>query len=131
MDDTARELTLSLVKAGAKDSLICNFLNDQGNNVVVKDIENFRQKIFKNDTADNAMLSLITRLEDEDYDVRFRSNIHDELESIFWIHQSAIDNVKRFPEVLVMDATYSTNKHKLPFINIVGTGNLVTHRHKE
>lgn len=100
--------------------------------MIVKDIENFRRKIFSNDSSDHAMLKLISKLEGEHYDVRFKFNIHQELESIFRIHQTVIDNVKSFPEVLVMDATYSTNKHKLPFINITGTGDLVDgHCHRE
>lgn len=130
MNAEAEELSLTLVKVKPKDQLICDFLNAQGHNVIIKDIENFRRKIFSNDSSDHAMLHLISKLESEQYDVRFRVNIYNELESIFWIHQTAIENVKRFPEVLVMGATYSNNRHKLPFINIAGIGSLLGGRRR-
>jgi hypothetical protein len=40
---------------------------------------------------------------------------------LFWIHRTTFDLLRLNPEVLIMDATFKTNRFRLPLFNIVGT----------
>ncbi|KAG0161753.1 hypothetical protein DFQ30_005834, partial [Apophysomyces sp. BC1015] len=46
------------------------------------------------------------------------------LHALFFAHKSAIVQAHRFPEVVSIDVTYKTNKHRMPFVNAVGVGNI-------
>ena len=42
------------------------------------------------------------------------------VEDIFFFHNKSLRWWRAFPHVLMLDATYKTNKYKLPFVQIVG-----------
>ncbi|KAG2232112.1 hypothetical protein INT48_006789, partial [Thamnidium elegans] len=98
-----------------------------------KDIQNI-QALFLKDDDGKVMYSLITNLENLNYVVRIQvKNSNDkamdetgakEVTSLFFIKQTAIEDVRRWPEAVIIDATYKTNAHKMSLINIVGTGNV-------
>ena len=91
-----------------------------------KGITNLRQTIFNND-PDHTMFQLITKFQENGYEAAFDSKQEGEkrfLVSLIWAHQSAIDLARKFSEVVILDATYNTNKHRMPFVNVVGTGNI-------
>lgn len=101
-------------------------------NVIKKDIQNI-QALFLKDDDGKEMYSLITNLESLNYTVRIQvknNNDHiingtaaKEVISLFFIKQQAIEDARRWPEAVIVDATYKTNAHKMSLINIVGTSN--------
>jgi hypothetical protein len=50
------------------------------------------------------------------------------LEAVFVTHPWALEKANQFGEVVVMDATYQTNKERMPLINILVVSNLGTTR---
>ena len=45
--------------------------------------------------------------------------------SLIWADQSAMfDLARELPEVVILDAAYKTNKHRMFFVNVAGTGNI-------
>lgn len=44
----------------------------------------------------------------------------DELEMIFFVHPTSYEMWRAFPHVLLIDATYKTNKYKFPLVQVVG-----------
>ena len=82
--------------------------------------------VFNND-PDHKMFKFINRLQEKEYEVCWLSAQEGEknyLQSVFFAHKSAIALARQFPESIVMDATYKTNKHRMLFVNVVGTSNI-------
>ena len=44
------------------------------------------------------------------------NSISNELENLFFIHPRSLNIWKAFPHVLIIDATYKTNKYGMPFV---------------
>ena len=67
------------------------------------------------------MQHLLTILNERQY-VEFHRRIEDteELLDIFFTHPYSSQLLKCFPEVLMMDCTYKTNRHALPLLEICG-----------
>jgi histone-lysine N-methyltransferase SETD2 len=56
----------------------------------------------------------------------------EEMEMIFFVHPKSYEMWRAFPHVLLIDATYKTNKYKFPFVQVVGltsTGKSVSVAH--
>lgn len=94
-------------------------------NVVKKDIQNI-QSMFLKDEDGKDMYFLIRDLESLGYAVRFQVNGSRQIESLFFINETAIKEARRWPEAITIDATYKTNAHKLTLVNIVGTSNVTS-----
>lgn len=69
------------------------------------------------------MYSLIAELESLGYAIRIQVKHGQEVKGLFFIHKKAINEARRWPEALAIDATYKTNAHKMSLVNIVGTSN--------
>lgn len=60
-------------------------------------------------------------LNDKQFLIEFSVNENsNELENLFFIHPWSLDMWRAFPHVMIIDATYKTNKYGMPFIQIVG-----------
>lgn len=100
--------------------------NDDGIIITIKDIYNFRQKIFEDDRS-GGFSKLFEFLVNNGYTVRYRINsTSNVLEALFVTHQIGLEAGRKFKEVISLDATYGTNNNKMPLINIVGVSNLGT-----
>ena len=51
--------------------------------------------------------------------------------SVFFIHSRGIEEARRLPECLVVDATYKTNSHKMVLINFVIAGTVCGKERRE
>jgi hypothetical protein len=65
-------------------------------------------------------------LEARGYATRYESNANREMKHLFFSHQDAIVQARRFHEVVLIDTTYKTNKQGLLLVNIVGISNVGT-----
>lgn len=94
-------------------------------NIIKKDIQNIQniQTMFLKDSSGREMFSMINYLESVGYTVRIQVNSDHEVKNVFFIHQDAIKEARRWYEAVTIDATYKTNAHKLSLVNIVGTSN--------
>ncbi|KAG2191762.1 hypothetical protein INT47_010578 [Mucor saturninus] len=115
----------SLLSSGHKDPVtsvmdILKALNVK--NIIKKDIQNI-QSLYLNDNAGKEMYSLITELENLGYVIHIQGKENQEVKGLFFIHEKAISEARRWPEAITIDATYKTNAHKMSLVNIVGTSN--------
>ena len=63
----------------------------------------------------------MSSLKDKHFLIEYSVNdLSNELENIFFIHPKSLDIWRAFPHVLLIDATYKTNKYNMPFVEIVG-----------
>ncbi|XP_022003107.2 uncharacterized protein LOC110900526 [Helianthus annuus] len=89
---------------------------------VLKIIYNVRYKFRKTEQAGRTpMQNLMYILQSKGY--VFDYHVHDitnELEELFFVHPTSLTIWQTFPNVVLMDATYKTNKYNLPFLEIVG-----------
>lgn len=92
-------------------------------NFIKRDIQNIQTWFLKNDEG-KEMYAMIRKMEIAGYAVRIQVKPDQEVKGLFFIHQDAIKEARRWPEALSIDATYKTNAHKLSLVNIVGTSNV-------
>lgn len=117
---------IEMISHGTRNATIASVMTENGHPCIAKDIANIRQKLFNND-PDRSMFNLITSLENDGYEVRYAAEREGDkayLKAIFFAHTNAIELARSLPEVVSMDATYRTNRSKMPFINVVGIGNV-------
>lgn len=82
------------------------------------------QSLFLKNEDGKELFGLLAYLESIDYIVRIQVTADQVVKSIFFVHKDAIKDARRWPEAIIIDATYKTNAHKLSLINIVGTSNV-------
>jgi hypothetical protein len=121
LSDHALRDAAAMVKAGASNRVIVRKLDADNLQVLSKDISNLRPKLARY-LVD--VKEMIEQLQSSGYSVRWHTNENSELDRLFFSSQQSKAKAQRFPEVLVIDATYSTNTLKMPFVNIVGVSNL-------
>jgi MULE transposase domain len=121
LSDHALRDAAAMIEAGASNRTIVRKLGAENAPLLSKDISNLRPKLAGNlvDVQD-----LIERLQSSGHSVRWHVNQESELDRLFFSHQHSKSKAQKFPEVVIMDATYSTNTLKMPFVNIVGVSNL-------
>lgn len=115
----------SMTRNGIKPSQIYNEIRgDDGRPLMkMRDIYSFRGRLFKI-SRNSPVPDLLDFLEDRGYNVRYSLNGNDELKALFIFHPEVLQKAIRFSEVVLIDATYKTNIHKMPLVNIVGVSNL-------
>lgn len=90
--------------------------------MTMRDIYNFRAKIFKED-KNGEFTKLMKLLMTEGFATMYK--VSDErLDAIFFSHEYGQEQARKFPEIAILDATYKTTTTKMPLINIVGVSNL-------
>ncbi|XP_028101443.1 protein FAR1-RELATED SEQUENCE 5-like [Camellia sinensis] len=67
------------------------------------------------------MQQLLGELEKHNYIERHKcDNNMMTVTDLFWAHPVSLDLLRSFPEMLIMDCTYKTNRYHLPLLEIVG-----------
>ncbi|XXG82502.1 hypothetical protein AAC387_Pa10g0434 [Persea americana] len=95
---------------------------DVHNITMIKSIYNARQKFRVTKIVGRSqMQQFMMHLEKNNYIEYHTSNdATDVIMNLFWAHQAYIQLLRAFPEVLIMDSTYKTNRYRLPLLEIVG-----------
>ncbi|MFS8001977.1 putative transcription factor FAR family [Helianthus anomalus] len=118
------QLVADLTKKHVAPRDILGIIKEQnGDNVsTLKTVYNARNKIRKiNHKGKSPMQVVMSRLQENGYTYYTSINsISNELESLFFAHQTSLDLLRAFPHVMLMDATYKTNKYNIPFLEIIG-----------
>lgn len=94
------------------------------NGITISDLHNIQQRFCKNDFAD--IPEFIATLERTGHEVRYRVDEEQKITSIFFIHKNGLEELKRLPESIIVDATYKTNSHRMVLLNFVVAGTLVS-----
>ena len=90
--------------------------------IIKQDVYNIRNTLkLKNLAGKTPMEALISVLQTGVYTVSYKQDAAGRLTHLFFAHPKSIELLHRFPEVLIMDCTYKSNKFKFPLLNIIGT----------
>ncbi|TYG40109.1 hypothetical protein ES288_D12G066900v1 [Gossypium darwinii] len=124
LKENKKKLLVDLTSKNATPRDILSTLKEQDENNVStqKTIYNARQKLHSSwNVSKTPIQVLMLLLNDKQFFTEFSiNNISNELENLFFIHPRSLDIWRAFPHVLIVDATYKTNKYDLPFVQIVG-----------
>nr|GEU88363.1 hypothetical protein [Tanacetum cinerariifolium] len=103
---------------------ILSILKAQNENNVstIKYIHNAQYKIRKAlQVGKSPMQVVMSFLHSKGYVHDFSTNdVTNELKALFFVHPTSFKIWRAFPHVLMIDATYKTNKYNMPFVKIVG-----------
>ncbi|KAG2230998.1 hypothetical protein INT48_002777 [Thamnidium elegans] len=128
-----RRQVIQLIQSFANNTTISCKMNAEGVGITSKDVANFKKEMDFLLKGDQEMKNLILDLQNNGYVVTYAvgatgsvaiNNHCKTLKPVFFAHESSIAMARRFNEVVVIDATYKTNRSKLPFVNVVGASNL-------
>ncbi|XP_038721968.1 uncharacterized protein LOC120014119 [Tripterygium wilfordii] len=118
---------MSVQNAKSRDILTELKKRDPNNVSTIRTIYNAhkKHKTFER-SAQSQMQVVFSFLKDQEYFFDYRANhATNELEDLFFAHPGSLDLLRAFPHVLLMDATYQTNRYGLPLLEIVGVPQLV------
>jgi hypothetical protein len=123
------ESIVELIDAGAKNRVVKDAMKmkyKNHSNLTSKDVANirFRLSAINAQQEERSIGRFIKHLSKHGYDVSWATNEADELTYFFYTHDIAIKHARRFPEVVIVDATYKTVNSKFPFVNMVGVANV-------
>ncbi|XP_071713568.1 protein FAR1-RELATED SEQUENCE 5-like [Rutidosis leptorrhynchoides] len=92
------------------------------NNVsLLSTIYNAIKKIRMMETGGKSpMQVLMSILHSSGYTYYYTTGTSNELENLFFIHPISFNIWRAYPHVLIIDATYKTNRYKMTFVEIVG-----------
>lgn len=70
------------------------------------------------------MFNYIPKLQDKNYIIYYNTDNQNNIDFVFFCHETSILKSRKMPESIIIDATYRLNSYKLVFVNIAGTSNL-------
>ncbi|XP_038695512.1 uncharacterized protein LOC119992795 [Tripterygium wilfordii] len=105
-----------------RDILVSLKKRDANNAPTIKTIYNTRQKFRTSDKAGKSHIqSLMSFLHKHRYILYYRTDdITNELHDLFFAHPGSLELLIAFSHVLLMDATFKTNRFRMPLLEIVG-----------
>jgi hypothetical protein len=88
--------------------------------ITAKDLYNRCQKLLKLRLRTRTPIqALLANLEAAGMHPRWRLDKKGHVKQLFFLHPEALQLYKQYPDVLLMDCTYKTNKFRMPLLNIV------------
>jgi hypothetical protein len=66
---------------------------------------------------------LLYKLKEDGFHPKFTTNPAGNLTRIFFCHPNAVKLWRKNPDILILDATYKTNRFRMPLVNIGGVSN--------
>ena len=114
------DMSKSLVRP--KNILTTLKQRDPQNVTIMKTIYNTRHRYRVRERAGRSqMQQLLGNLTEYGYNEWHRACENtDTVKDLFWTHPKSIELLRTFPNVLIMDCTYKTNRYCLPLLEIVG-----------
>ncbi len=95
--------------------------SDQGEAIIRKDIYNARQRI-RNIALNGRtpIQALVQQLRVEDFHWNLRTDAEGHVTHLFFAYRESLQLYQSFPEVLLIDCTYKTNRYHMPLCCMVG-----------
>lgn len=124
-DDQQADVKL-LVGAKSTPRAIVKYMNDKHECLMkARDVNNWRYRFGLLDNNEcNNMAQFIAYLETKNYEVRWCTNTDKEITALFFSHEKCMEQARKFNEVVLVDATFKTNRTKNYFLNMVGVNNV-------
>ncbi|XP_052300876.1 PKS-NRPS hybrid synthetase cheA-like [Citrus sinensis] len=115
-------IDMSKSNARPKDILYTIKQRDIYNATTMRSIYNARHRYKVKELAGRSKMQLLmSKLTEHNYIEWYRSDADtDSVKDLFWAHPFAIDLLRAFPHVLIMDCTCKTNRYAFPLLEVVG-----------
>lgn len=115
------------VSAGATPATIMSTLEEEYKKTffpraIYNAIAEYRNSVLDGHTPTEAVMSFLEDSNDYVYEPRINIKTG-RLEGIFFSHKTSIEFLKKYPTVVVIDATYKTNRFGMPLVQIAGMTN--------
>ena len=95
--------------------------------VLAQDIYNERKQLQLQNLAGRSPIeAMVYELKQMDFFYQYKTLDTGEVTHVFFAHPKSIELYQWYPEVLLMDCTYKTNRFGMPLLNIMGTTSLGT-----
>ncbi|KAJ9542899.1 hypothetical protein OSB04_029405, partial [Centaurea solstitialis] len=123
LTDNEARLVEDLSRKNVKPRDILSILKQDPNNVSTSSmVYNARSKFRMLERAGKTQMQVVMSFfHEKSYVYESRVNHStDELENLFFAHPKSLEFWHAFPHVVLMDATYQTNRYSLPILEIVG-----------
>lgn len=112
---------MATISATASETLQLLKLYFKGKEFDEDVIYNARKAIRKERLAGRAPVqALLDNLKDLSFYFQLQTNVNNEIIHLFFAHPDSIYLSRRFHNVFLMDATYKTNKFRMPLLHVVG-----------
>jgi hypothetical protein len=118
-----RQELVSLTSANVPPRTIGAVLRERGggDSLVMKDIYNARQRIrAENLNRRTPIQSLVAQMNFDDYVWNVQSSPDGHVTHLFFAHKGSLELYRAYPEVLLIDCTYKTNRFHMPLCNNMG-----------
>lgn len=122
LSGTDKSTIKNLTNAGVAPRDIRTYLRQSSNSVATQqDIYNYiaecRRDIRQGQSSIHA---LVNQLDDQDFWSRTRVDTEGRVTAIFFAHVNSLAYLQAYPDLLILDCTYKTNKYGMPLLNIIG-----------
>ena len=112
----------ALSNAGVSPKDIRTFLHQNSDSLATQqDIYNqiavAKREIFEGQSNINALAS---QMEKDGFCCRIQLAQDNRVTAVFFAHPDSLSYLKAYPDVLLLDCTYKTNKYKMPLLDIIG-----------
>lgn len=123
LDASGKAAISDLVSAGIAPKDIQTYLRQQdpGSLATRQDIYNCISKL-KDDMHEgqSSIQALINRLDQEGFWSRVRVDDNQRVTAILFAHPGSLQYLQAYPDLLLLDCTYKTNKYQMPLLDMVG-----------
>jgi hypothetical protein len=103
-------------------SQIVNTIQQSSNySLIAQDVYNTHKELkWENLYGKTPIEALLEILKQDRYTFHYKTDIISCITHLFFAYPKSIKLLNRFPEVILLDCTYKTNRFKLPLLNIIG-----------
>ena len=125
LNDEQKDEAMKMVKLRCNKKLVAQYMKEKyEKNVTLKDLSNIRTKIISSAENNLEEISKILKKNDPSNIVKILFNNDRSFEGIFYQDAEMQEMYKKYPEVLLCDATYKLNNINMPlYILMVVDGN--------
>lgn len=117
----SKSIIESASRAGTYPLAILSILHEAGERAILKDIYNYRAQLnlqrLENKGPVEAVLHTLRELE---WTVDYSVDNNQRLTRLFFVPSPSLDRFKLHHDVLIVDATYKTNKYNMPLVHVCG-----------
>lgn len=124
-----RNIIMEMSTAGARPAQIHAAIQQRDPNtfVTARDVYSERKKIRRDLLNGRSSIeTLLDNLSQSEWEHTLSRDSENHVQRLFLIHKNQLKLIKDFPDILMMDCTYRTNKHHMPLLHFIGCSNLHT-----
>jgi hypothetical protein len=106
----------------APSQIVSTIRQSTDHSLIAQDVYNTRKELkWENLHNKTPIEALLETLEQDTYTFYYKTDLISRITHLFFAYSKSIELLNHFPEVILLDCTYKTNRFKLPLLNIVGT----------